>query len=65
MATYFSILVWRIPWIEQPGGLQSMGLQRIRHDLTTITNPQVVVLAEILEHKPVPCSRMNKVQPLS
>ena len=27
MATYSSILVWRIPWIEEPGGLQSMGLQ--------------------------------------
>ena len=23
---------WRIPWIEEPGGLQSMGLQRVRHD---------------------------------
>ena len=34
-------------------------------DLITVTNPQAVVLAEILEHKPVPCSRMNKVQPLS
>ena len=27
MATHFSILVWRIPWTEEPGGLQSMGLQ--------------------------------------
>ena len=34
-------------------------------DLITITNLQAVVLAEILEHRPVPCSRMNKVQPLS
>ena len=32
MATYFSILAWRIPWTEEPGGLQSMGLQRIGHD---------------------------------
>ena len=32
MATHSSILAWRIPWIEEPGGLQSMGLQRIRHD---------------------------------
>ena len=29
--TYFSILAWRIPWTEEPGGLQSMGLQRIGH----------------------------------
>ena len=28
MATHFSILAWRIPWTEEPGGLQSMGLQR-------------------------------------
>ena len=32
MATHSSILAWRIPWIEEPGGLQSMGSQRIRHD---------------------------------
>ena len=31
MVTHFSILVWRIPWTEEPGGLQSMGLQRIKH----------------------------------
>ena len=32
MATHCSILAWRIPWTEKPGGLQSMGLQRVRHD---------------------------------
>jgi len=32
MATHFSILAWRIPKTEEPGGLQSMRLQRIRHD---------------------------------
>ena len=32
MATHFSILAWRIPWAGKPGGLQSTGLQRIRHD---------------------------------
>ena len=32
MATRSSILAWRIPWTEEPGGLQSMGLQRVRHD---------------------------------
>ena len=31
MATHSSILAWRIPWTEEPGGLQSMGLQRVRH----------------------------------
>ena len=29
MATYSSILAWRIPWTEEPGGLQTMGLQRV------------------------------------
>ena len=32
MATHSSILAWKIPWTEEPGRLQSMGLQRIRHD---------------------------------
>jgi len=32
MATHSSILAWRIPWTEEPGGLLSMGLQRVRHD---------------------------------
>ena len=32
MATDPSILAWRIPWTEEPGKLQSMGLQRVRHD---------------------------------
>ena len=31
-AIYSSILAWKIPWIEEPGGLQSMGLQRVGHD---------------------------------
>ena len=32
MATHSSILAWRIPWTEEPGGLQSMGLQRVEYD---------------------------------
>ena len=32
MATHSSILAWRIPWTEEPRGLQSMGLQRVGHD---------------------------------
>ena len=31
-ATHSSILAWRIPWTEEPGGLQSMGLERVGHD---------------------------------
>ena len=40
MSTYFSVLSWKIPWTEQPGGLQSMGLQSqtrlSRHTPSTI-----------------------------
>ena len=32
MATHSSLLAWRIPWTEKPGGLQSMRSQRVRHD---------------------------------
>ena len=32
MVTHSSILAWRIPWTEEPGGLQSMGSLRVRHD---------------------------------
>ena len=32
MATHSSILAWRTPWTEEPGGLQSIGWQRVRHD---------------------------------
>ena len=32
MATHSSILAWRIPWTEEPSGLQFMGLQRVGHD---------------------------------
>ena len=32
MAAHSSILAWRIPWTEEPGGLQSMGSQRVGHD---------------------------------
>ena len=32
MATHSSVLAWRIPWTEEPGRLQSSGLQRVRHD---------------------------------
>ena len=35
MAIHSSILAWKIIWTEEPGGLQSMGLQRVGHDLAT------------------------------
>ena len=38
MATHTSVLAWRMSWTEEPGGLQSMGLQRIGHDLPCVWN---------------------------
>ena len=36
MATHSSILAWRIPWTEEPRGLQSMGSQRVGHDYSDL-----------------------------
>ena len=35
MKTHFNILAWKISWTEEPGGLQTMGSQRVGHDLET------------------------------
>ena len=35
MAPHSSTLAWKVPWMEEPGGLQSMGSLRVRHDLAT------------------------------
>ena len=43
MATHSSILAWEIPWTEEPGGLQSIGSQRVRHSL--VTKQQVLLVA--------------------
>ena len=42
IATHSSILAWEIPWTEEPGRLQSMGLQRVGHDLVTKPPPPPV-----------------------
>ena len=36
MATHSSILAWRIPWTEEPGGLRSMGLQKVRQNVSDL-----------------------------
>ena len=41
MATHSCILAWRIPWTGEPGGLQSTGLQRVRHNLVTEQQQQL------------------------
>jgi len=46
MATHHGIFAWKIPWVEEPGRLQSMGSQRVGHDFTfTFTLPVADVLA--------------------
>ena len=40
MAAYSSILAWKTPWMEEPGGLQSMGLRRVGHVLVTSQQQQ-------------------------
>ena len=40
MAPHSSILAWKIPWIEEPGRLQSMAVTRVRHDLVTKPPPR-------------------------
>ena len=42
MATHSSTLAWKIPWTEEPGGLQSMGSQRVGHDWTTSPSPFLI-----------------------
>ena len=44
MATHSSILAWKIPWTEKPGRLQSMGLQRVRHDEVTSLTHSFILL---------------------
>ena len=43
-ATHSSILAWRIPWTEEPGGLQSTGSQRVGHDWVTNTTTTTLQL---------------------
>ena len=47
MATHSSYLAWEIPWTEVPGGLQSMGLLRVRHD--SVTEQQQILIMSKLE----------------
>ena len=48
MATHFSILASRIPWMEEPGGLQSTGSQRVGHDWATELNWDIILIKIIL-----------------
>ena len=55
MATHSSILAWRIPWTEEPGGLQSMGWKRVGHDWATKHSTVVschLVICELIRQVP-------------
>ena len=47
MATHSGVLAWEVPWTEEPGGLQSMGLQRVGHDRETQHHTTCVVFKEV------------------
>ena len=51
MATYFSILAWEIPQTEEPGGLQTMALQRVGHDLVIKQQQSLVEMQNVLSEK--------------
>ena len=59
MATHSSILLWKIPWTEEPSGLQSMGSQRVRHDLATKEQPTVSRAKQILSESLHKATQMN------
>ena len=44
METHSSILVWKIPWTKEPGGLQSIGSQRVGHNWSDLASKQVPIL---------------------
>ena len=46
MKTHSSILAWETPWTEEPDGLQSLGSQRVRHDLVTEPSPLILKLQQ-------------------
>ena len=54
MATYSSILAWRIPWTEEPGGLLSMGSHRVGHDWSNLAAAAYIYIFSLLDFLPPP-----------
>ena len=57
MVIHSSIIAWKIPWTEEPGGLQSMGVARVRHDLATKlpnhhSRSQASLIAQLVKNPP-------------
>ena len=57
MAIYSSVAAWRIPWTEEPGGLQSMELQRVVHDWVTNTHTHTHTYTHTHTEEPITQSR--------
>ena len=53
MATHPSILAWRIPWTEEPGGLQSTGWQRVRLDWSNLARTHTNLMRGVIVLPPV------------
>ena len=53
MTTCSSVLAWEIPWTEEPGGLQSVGLQRVGHNLATKQQTSVGMFTCHIWHKKI------------
>ena len=61
-AAHSSVLAWRFPWTEEPGGLQPMGLQRVGHEEDQRIILNVVCLKKITSSLKLPCTKMSILQ---
>ena len=59
MVTHSSTLAWKIPWTEEPGRLQSMGSQRVRHDWATLLIKEIK--GNINRWRDIPCSWVGRI----
>ena len=62
MTTHFSTLVWKIPWMEKPGGLQSMGSLRVGHDRATFSFHFHALEEEMATHSSVVAWRIPGIE---
>ena len=60
MVTHSSILAWKIPWTEKPGRLQSMGSQRLGHDLATSLSHSGQVEPVLISRRPNPVRKIKR-----
>ena len=61
METHSSTLAWKIPWTEEPGRLQSLGLQRVGHDWVTMHNKMFSTCSTFLLLKIIKCQEIRTV----